>query len=212
MQAMPYMTCFWPGLPQLWWRGDLRALLAAVLFAAAVNAMLVVTFVWPEMLPSRLVTFGQLALAAIWMVSVVHSFRALRQIRQPVSATTDAWFCKAQGEYLQGHWFEAESLLKKVIRDQSRDVDAHLMLVGVYRQSGRQEEAVGALNRLKKFDGAAKWVLEIRREQQRLADMKTSSKAEAETTTEQTEDQNSTDLSNTDATDMLPTTTSESRL
>jgi len=205
VQAMPYMTCLWPGLPQLWWRGDLRALLAALAFAAAVNAILVVTFIWPEMVPSRLLTFGQLAVSAVWLVSVAHSFRALRRIRQPISATTETWFRQAQEEYLQGHWFEAESLLKKVIRDQARDVDAHLMLAGVYRKSDRHDEAILVLNRLQKLDGATKWALEIRRERQQWAEAKKLSEA----TTEQTEENDATDLSKTDATDLHPTNTSD---
>ncbi|MCH5376697.1 MAG: hypothetical protein JJ992_22255, partial [Planctomycetes bacterium] len=43
MQALSLVTCLWPGLPHLWWRGDWRALMVGVFFAIVVNLGLLTT-------------------------------------------------------------------------------------------------------------------------------------------------------------------------
>ena len=48
MGVSPWISCFWPGLPRLWWRGDWSGLLIAALFGLALNVSLVETFLTPE--------------------------------------------------------------------------------------------------------------------------------------------------------------------
>ena len=62
MRALLVVSCLWPGLPRLWLRGDWLSLGAAVAFGAALNLVLVSSFVWPELLPTSLVILGWLSL------------------------------------------------------------------------------------------------------------------------------------------------------
>jgi len=82
--------------------------------------------------------------------------------RQPDKASEDL-FIQAQTEYLKGHWCEAESLLRKLVNE-AQDVDAHLSLAALYRQTNRCDEARSVLRMLERFDGAEKWRFEIERE------------------------------------------------
>jgi cytochrome c-type biogenesis protein CcmH/NrfG len=77
-------------------------------------------------------------------------------------------FLQAQGEYLKGHWFEAESLLQQIIRRSPRDVEAQLMLATLYRHTRRVDEARQRLRLMEAIDGAERWRWEIDQEQRLL--------------------------------------------
>jgi hypothetical protein len=169
MQASSLLACLWPGLPRLWWRGDWRALLIAAFFAIAVNFGLVTSFVWPEMLSTTLQAAVWCSMLVFWAAAVGWGVRQLGALRGPLadSAQQDL-FVQAQAEYLKGHWLEAESLLRQLIERNDRDADAPLMLVALYRRTGRSEAAAEQLDALENMDGAEKWSLEIGRERRLL--------------------------------------------
>lgn len=169
MQVTSWLTCLWPGLPRLWWRGDWRALLAAIAFGLVLNLWLVATFLWPELLPGKAAKFGGIAILAFWVAAIWRGRKALQEIRIGAGdrAPQDL-FIEAQREYLSRHWFEAEQLLVELLATHERDADAHLMLAAVYRHTGRVAEAAERLTKLERLDGAAKWTLEISQERRLL--------------------------------------------
>lgn len=169
MRASPVVMCCWPGLPRLWLRGDWLALGIALAFGVALNLLLASTVVRPDWLPEIVPVVGWFALGGGWLACVVRAHRNLPQLRQPVSAADNrGLFLQAQGEYLQGHWYEAELLLLQLLRQSLRDVDARLMLATLYRRARRYEEAGEELSQLEKLDGAEKWQWEMVAERQLL--------------------------------------------
>jgi len=169
MQVSSWLTCLWPGLPRLWWRGDWRALMTALAFAVVVDSWVVSRFLWPELLPTRLVTVGGLAALAFWLVSVWQGRRSLGDILGAVGdRAPEDLFIQAQREYLQKHWLEAEHLLQELIWKHPRDEDAQLMLATLFRRTGRLAEAGERLDTLERQDGAVRWAPEIASERRLL--------------------------------------------
>ncbi len=171
MQATSLLPCLWPGLPRLWRRGDWWALLTAIGFAVLFNGAVVCTFAWPHWLPTWVTFVGWTGITLIWAVSVWHEYRCLPRIQTEENAAGENLFAKAQLEYLNGDWFEAESLLQQVLKDNEDDVDARLMLATLYRRTGRVEEADDCLCQLERMERADKWLLEIARERNLIADL-----------------------------------------
>lgn len=169
MQARSWLICIWPGLPRLWWRGDLRALLLAGIFAATVDLWLLANFVWPEFLTRTAANACGIAALTLWVFSCWEGRRWLRLWQaQSLDRGPEDLFIEAQREYLNRHWFETEHLLLEVIRKCERDVESQLLLATVYRHTGRIAEAKERLQRLERFEGAAKWAPEIRQERRLL--------------------------------------------
>jgi len=164
MHSSPYIICLWPGLPRLWIRGDWVALATAVAFGAALNLALVSSFVWPELLPPAFNLIGWFILGTVWLASVFQAYRSLPHLREPPRVDDRGLFIQAQAEYLRGHWFEAETLLRQLLRHCSRDVDVLLMLATLYRRTRRYDEAGKQLDRLDRLDEAHKWRWEIAQE------------------------------------------------
>lgn len=165
MYALSWVTCLWPGLPRLWWRGDGKALLGATAFAAAVNLGLVSSLVWNASLPKWLLVAGWFAIGAIWTVSAVHGWRLMPVLRgTEISPDREDLFLRAQTEYLNRHWLEAEELLHEVLAKRDQDAEAHLMLATLYRHTGRSAEAGECLARLQRMDGGERWRVEIARD------------------------------------------------
>ena len=173
MPAVSYLVCLWPGLPRLWRRGDWSALAIACGFAAALNAVLVASWIWPEWWPAPVVKVAWPALALAWAAAVwreAHWWQsACRQAQAPKK---EDLLLRAQTEYLKGHWPEAEALLKKQLKSQPGDVDSRLMLAALFRRTKQIVEARRELEKLKRTDGAEKWTLEIYREQRLLTQTK----------------------------------------
>ncbi|MCA9125258.1 MAG: hypothetical protein H6822_01795 [Planctomycetaceae bacterium] len=168
MHSSPYIICLWPGLPRLWIRGDWAALATAVAFGAALNLVLVSSFVWPELLPPSFTLIGWLILGTTWLAAAFQAYRSLPLLREPPRVDDRGLFIQAQAEYLRGHWFEAETLLRQLLRYCSRDVDVLLMLATLYRRTKRYDEAAKQLDRLDRLDEAFKWRWEIVQERDTL--------------------------------------------
>lgn len=170
MRASPSWLCCWPGLPQLWLRGDWSAVVIAVAFGGALNLLLVSSVVRPEWLPSSARTLLGISFGVAWSVAAIRGYRLLPELLKPAASVEHlGLFQQAQGEYLRGHWFEAEALLSKLLRFSQRDVDARLMLVSLYRHTRRFEEAASQLRELQQLEGADKWYWEMASERKLLA-------------------------------------------
>lgn len=161
----------WPGLPQVWKRGAWTALAFAFAFTLLVNAALVASFLWTDLLPPEVRKIGWVAVGALWAGSAVYSRfwdpSDRTTVHRPETANPDP-YPGALEHYLRGNWFEAECVLGELLRQNPRDLDAGLLLASLLRHTGRFDEAARQLDRLEKFEGIGKWALEICRERQYL--------------------------------------------
>jgi hypothetical protein len=107
-----------------------------------------------------------LALAVLWVAGFWWAARCQPSLRDRSDAPDQRdLFIQAQGEYLKGHWVEAQTLLEQSIRRDPQDIESHLLLASVFRRSGQFELSHTQLGRLSELDGVAKWQFELRREQ-----------------------------------------------
>lgn len=169
MNGWHYLTCLWPGLAEVWWRGRLASLPAAVSFALAVNLLLVTRFLYPQWLTGTLVRLACWVGVAAWLFWVVRSIKELPELIEPRKASDlPDPFPEARAAYLAGQWAEAEALLADVLGVEPRDPPALLLLSGVYRHTGRLEAAAEVLQQLARLESADAWWLEREAEQRRL--------------------------------------------
>jgi predicted Zn-dependent protease len=106
----------------------------------------------------------------LWMGSALLSvWRGGGNPTPPQPASAEGLFLRALSEYLQGSWFEAESLLGQLLHIHPRDAEARLMLATLLRRTGRSQEALAQLARLELLRDSEKWRLEIASERERLA-------------------------------------------
>ena len=161
-----HWVCFWPGLAELWCRGNPRALAAAVLFSWTVCLVLLATFFWPDWLGVWITRTLWIVVVVVWFASVIYShLRFAAIVGSPDSKAQDA-FQQAQMQYLQGNWFEAEAILLDLLERFPRDVESLLLLVGVLRHTQRWSPALRRLEMIESLDNAAFWRFEILRERQ----------------------------------------------
>ena len=192
MSAKYYLTCLWPGLAELWWRGRLSAIPTALAFGAALNLMLVMQFLYPEWLTSGLVWLGCWVGVAIWIFFVVRAVRELPALIAPrtVSDEPDR-FPAARDACLRGNWTEAEGLLSDLLAIEPRDPPALLLLCGVYRSTGRLDAASQLIEEIRRLEVADAWWLEIATEEQRVERLRDAdSESDADTGTENTDTEN----------------------
>jgi uncharacterized protein HemY len=145
-------------------------LVVAAAFGAAVNALLVASFVWTELLPSAARSAAWIVVAVLWVGAVAFSRvrdRATTRGDGKSGASPDT-YPDALAHYLRGNWFEAELALGQLLRRNPRDLEAGLLLATLLRHVGRYDEAQRQLERLERFEGCEKWVVEIGRERQFL--------------------------------------------
>ena len=159
-------ACIWPGLADLWQQGSWSGLLLALIFGLLLNFSLAASLIWTEWASPELRFAAWTGVGSFWLIGFC---TAWRQTGLDRSLLTQDLFSQAVNEYLQGNWFQAESLLEQVLRKNRRDVDAQLMLATLYRHTGRCDEARAALEQIKCWRGAEKWELEIQREREQLA-------------------------------------------
>lgn len=169
MDRKLYLSCLWPGLPELWWRGRITALPTALAFAAAANFLLVARFIYPEWLSVGLVRMAGWVGVAIWLFCVIRSIREMPLLLSPrrASGKPDR-FIEAHRAYLRGQWAEAESLLTDCLAIENRDPPSLILLCGVYRHTARLEAAERVLEEIRLTEAADGWWLEIAAEQNRL--------------------------------------------
>jgi hypothetical protein len=165
----------WPGLPQLWVRGNWSGLLLALGCAALLNVLVAASFVWHQLLDSSLLTFGWVALGLIWVGSPLFGAGDARPT-ETVPAAGEDLFRQAQGEYLRGNWYEAEGLLARQLRRQPGDVESRLLLATLLRHIKRYDEAHRELAHLEKLEGAVPWTTEIAAERHWLDELSAAGK------------------------------------
>jgi len=171
MRRTPWTACLWPGLAQLWPHGSWWGLALAVGAAAALDALLLASFGWSELIGRNLRNTAWVVFAAAWLVAVAWSVRQRR--RQAaccgVNPKQDA-FVEALEHYLKGDYYQAEQLLGGLLRRNARDIEARLMLATLMRHAGRAAEAAGQLDALGRIEGAEQWQFEMEEERQLLAE------------------------------------------
>ncbi len=169
MSAQYYLTCLWPGLAELWWRGRLSSVPTALGFAAALNLMLVMRFLYPEWLTSGLVRLACWVGVAVWLYLVVQAIRELPGLIAPRSVSDEPdRFPEARHAYLNGNWSEAEGLFTDLLAIEPRDPPSLLLLCGVYRRTDRLDAATQLLDEIKRLEAADGWWMEIAAEQRRI--------------------------------------------
>ncbi|MCP3695781.1 MAG: hypothetical protein GY917_26520 [Planctomycetaceae bacterium] len=177
MQRATWITCCWPGLPQLWLRGQWRGLVTALAFAVLVNLGLAATFIWPQWWPASWcqVLWGGLGLT--WCITAIHSCRFVAGWKISTTISTDRdwtrqneddYFSRAQAHYLKQNWFEAEQCLSSAVSVNAHDIDAFLMLISLFRHTGRHQEAKEVLQHVNTLETNGKWNWELKREQELL--------------------------------------------
>jgi hypothetical protein len=148
----------------------------AVGFAALLNLALASTLLWSELFTPAIRNIVWVAVGVVWAASAILSSRwDRRQSRLQDPSPAEDLFPVALDHYLKGNWFEAEQVLGGLLRANPRDVDAGLMLAALWRHTHRFDEARGQLERLVRYEGAAKWQLEIAREREWLEQVQTGS-------------------------------------
>lgn len=164
-----YLTCLWPGLPELWFRGRLSSLPIAIAFAAALNAILVARYIFPGWFPPPLVSMAFWIGGALWAVCGWHAARELPSLIIPrvVSEEPDR-FDEAHAAYLAGQWATAESLFQDVLAIEARDPPSLLFLSAIYRMTGRLESAELLIEEIERLEVADRWFLEVTAERKRL--------------------------------------------
>jgi hypothetical protein len=169
MRMLRYATYLWPGLPQLWFEGAWSGLVLAFGFGVLVNFLLLASLIWVELIAPTVLGLSWLAIGLIWAGSgiFVAWTGGLRDSSAAAQARDDL-FRSALGEYLKGAWFEAETLLGRLVAQDNRDVDARLMLASLLRHTRRPLEARRQLDELDRLEKAEKWRFEIDRERQLL--------------------------------------------
>ncbi len=142
---------------------------AAIVFAVALNLLLVTRFIYPQWMASGLVSMAFWTGVLAWGFYVVRSFRELPMLITPrtISEQPDR-FPEARTAYLQGNWTQAEGLLTGVLAIEPRDPPALLLLTGVYRHTGRLEAAEVLLQEITKLEVTDSWMIEVEAEAQRL--------------------------------------------
>ncbi len=186
MTWSPIVLCTWPGLPQLWCRGQIHALITAIVFAIIFNLALVSTFIWPDLLGSRFPVLIWPPILLFWAISSLNSLRTVADWNElaPVagpdeSLQSDQLFIAAQLLYLAGQWEAAENKLVNLLVAFPRDIEARLMLATLFRHLRRLNEATEQLDTLLKFDESVNWKLEIEREQMFITEILAEAAAEA---------------------------------
>lgn len=169
MNATRYAACLWPGLPELWYRGEWSGLPAAMSFAGALNFLLVSRFIYPEWLQPSLVRIACWVAVGVWIMLVTRSIHRLPALLYPraVGPGPDP-FPRAHRLYLQGSWGEAEGVLAECLQIDARDCQALLLRAAIYRRTERWEAAELTLDLLDRLESADPWGLERERERERL--------------------------------------------
>lgn len=171
MHALRFITILWPGLPWVWLRGSLPGLVVAVAFAVTLDAAVLTTWIWTDLvdLPVRLAAWA--GVAAIWILGTASATSAfpppLPTGRTP---SVDTRFEAARNAYLARDWAGAEHRLRDLLHAAPTDGEAQLLLATLLRRVGRVSEAKAALEALARSDAGAGWRTAIGRELSLLAD------------------------------------------
>lgn len=162
MRLSPYWTCLWPGLPALWFKGDLWALAWAIPFAGLLNVALAASCLWPELLAEGWAGKLWMLAAAWWCAGAGHAaWRMESLLGAAIDRTAEDLFRQAQSSYLRGNYFETEATLVRLLAAWPDDIEARLLLATLLRRTERPDEASKQLETLMQYEAAARWQMEI---------------------------------------------------
>lgn len=165
VHAARYLTLAWPGLPWLWLRGSAAGLVLAIAFAVVIDAAILTTFLWTELVDLQVAVGLWTAAAAIWIVATVSAVSAFPPaLPSGRDATVDAMFIAARDAYLSRDWLSAESKLRAALELAPTDGEVQLLLATLLRRVGRLDEAREAIQKLSQSDAGAPWRSAIVRE------------------------------------------------
>jgi tetratricopeptide (TPR) repeat protein len=174
MRKLLWIMYLWPGLPQLWLAGNWAGLAVAFVFVAICNLLLIGSFAWTELIAQNVRTSVWTVGGIVWGVGVVWSVCVGgHRCAEKGCGNDGEAFGEALDHYLKGDLFQAEQVLESLLRANARDLDARLMLATILRHAKRFDEAQRHLDTLVRFDGAAKWEVEIEHERMLLAEART---------------------------------------
>ena len=159
----------WPGLALLWVRGSWWGLAGALGFTVIGNLLLTASWMWTEWFgPSTLLT-GWTLFGVTWIFSTFIALWKWSEWVGPVEReNSEDLFPLAQAQYLKGDWYEAESILGRLIQLDPLDIESHLMLASIYRRTERVELARRTLKYLERLEDSHQWLLETRLEREKL--------------------------------------------
>ena len=112
MEVKHYATCLWPGLAEIWWRGRITALPAAIAFTLTLNLILIARYLYPGWIHSGLVSLAFWGGLIALFFYIIRTSRELPTLLSPraVSEEPDQ-FPEARTAYLSGCWEEAEAVM-----------------------------------------------------------------------------------------------------
>lgn len=169
MRRLNWLRCLWPGLTRLGSRGEWLALSSALVFAGLLQVAVTVTFFGQATVNPRSVKVIWLVLATVWIAGLWSGYDDLAAATRRFSdERLQDLFIRAQGEYLRGNWWTAQTLLEQLLALDRADIEAQLMLATLYRHTERPEAARRRLRFLEQLAGADGWRLEIEKERMLL--------------------------------------------
>jgi predicted Zn-dependent protease len=133
----------------------------AVAAATLLDVLLLSTLVWVEWFDPWMVKTGWIACAGLWLASAVFAVKQYSGKPDLDADSIEGLFRRAQAEYLQGDYFQAEATLTGLLAREPRDAEARLLLATLLRHTQRYEEAEDQLKQLSRFETAARWQIEI---------------------------------------------------
>jgi tetratricopeptide (TPR) repeat protein len=166
-------------------RPTFTAWLGNAAMATIFHLALAATILWPDWLTSTERGLLWAALGVAWLTGVAWSYRFVRQHTQRSQrrALPDP-FPQAIHAYLAGNLAQAESLVRAILRESPRDVEAALLLATIWRRRGRLDAAEKLLRNLARLDVAHPWLWEIERELVRVAQAREEQASESLPTSE----------------------------
>jgi tetratricopeptide (TPR) repeat protein len=168
MRRTPWATYLWPGLPQLWLEGSWSGLALAVAAAGLLDVLLLSTLIWVEWFAPAVVRIGWFSAGGLWLGAAMVAARGRAKAAEMTGDNAEALFRRAQAEYLQGDYFQAEATLAELLEENPRDAEGRLLLATLLRHSKRFDEAENQLKQLSRFETAVRWNIEITSERARL--------------------------------------------
>ena len=169
MRRLNWLRCLWPGLTRLGSRGEWLALSSALVFAGLLQVAVTGTFFGQATVNPRSVKVIWLVLATVWIAGLWSGYDDLAAATRRFSdERLQDLFIRAQGEYLRGNWWTAQTLLEQLLALDRADIEAQLMLATLYRHTERPEAARRRLRFLEQLAGADGWRLEIEKERMLL--------------------------------------------
>lgn len=153
----------------LWVRPTLMGWLGSAATAVVFHLALAATILWPEWLSPQERMLVWIALGVAWLSGVAWSYQFLRreEARQHRRPAEDR-FPAATEAYLRGNLAAAESLVREILRECPRDVEAALLLATIWRRREQFDAAEKLLRNLARLDLAIPWLWDIERELLRI--------------------------------------------